>query len=130
MNAERLTDIGLLVLRAGAGLMMAGAHGWPKLLDFGALSGRFPDPIGIGSFLSALLATGAEFFGSALLIAGLGTRYASGALLVTMLVAGLIQHAADPFQKKELALLYALVYATLIFTGAGRLSIDHKFLRR
>lgn len=109
---------------------MAASHGWPKLESFSAKSASFADPLGIGSTASLALATAAEFFGSVFVIAGLGTRFASGALLITMLVAGLIQHAGDPFGRKELALLYAVIFATLIFTGPGRLSIDHKFLRR
>ena len=45
-------------------------------------------------------------------------------LLITMLVAALIIHAEDPWARKELALLYAVPAIALIFTGAGRFSID------
>ena len=50
--------------------------------------------------------------------------------LITMLVAGLVQHAADPWAKKELALLYAVAFATLLFTGPGAWSVDARLRRR
>jgi putative oxidoreductase len=47
-----------------------------------------------------------------------------------LLVAATIIHADDPWQKKEFALMYAVPFLTLIFTGPGRYSIDHWFLDR
>lgn len=51
-------------------------------------------------------------------------------LLVTMVVAAFVVHGADPFGKKELALLYGAGALTLMLTGAGRLSIDALVARR
>ena len=45
-------------------------------------------------------------------------------LMITMVVAAFVVHGADPFGKKELALLYGAGALTLMLTGAGRLSID------
>jgi putative oxidoreductase len=45
-------------------------------------------------------------------------------LAITMIVAAFIVHADDPFGKKELALLYLSGCLTLIFTGAGKFSVD------
>jgi putative oxidoreductase len=50
--------------------------------------------------------------------------------LITMLTAAFIIHAADPWAKQEFALLYAVAYLTLIFTGAGRYSLDYLLMRR
>ena len=41
-----------------------------------------------------------------------------------MLVVIFIVHANDPFQMKELPLLYLGIYVLLFFTGAGRISLD------
>ena len=46
-------------------------------------------------------------------------------ILVITLVAAFVQHAADPFGKKELPLLFLWPALTLIATGAGRFSLDH-----
>lgn len=119
-----LTGIGLLCLRVGLGLMMVIAHGWPKLANFGAYSKRFPDPIGMGKTLSLTLAVGAEVGCSILLILGLMTRLAAIPLLITMLVAAFVIHGSDPWSKKEFALLYALPFLMLIFTGGGRYTLE------
>ena len=112
-----------LVLRVILGTFIL-THGWEKLSSFSEKSEFFPDPLGIGSFLSLSLATFAEFFCSILLILGLFTRFAALNLLITMSVAGLIFHAADPFAKKELALLYAVGFLYFTFAGGNRYSLD------
>ena len=123
------TSIGLLLLRIlPAGLMLA-AHGWSKLKSFGELSQKFPDPIGLGSPVSLSLAVFAEVFCAIALMLGLFTRAAAIPLVITMLVAAFVIHGDDPFQKKEFALIYAVPFLVLIFTGAGKFSIDSKLSR-
>lgn len=119
-----LTSIGLLVLRASFGLMMLFSHGLGKLTGFAENSDKFPDPLGVGNSLSMGLAIFAEFGCSILIILGLATRFAAIPLIVTMAVAVLVIHADDPWNKKEFALLYLAPFLTLVFTGAGRYSLD------
>lgn len=102
-------------------------HGYPKLMNWSAMKDSFPDPLGIGSTLSLAGTVGAEFFASLLIVLGLATRLASASVLFTMLVAAFMVHAADPFQKKELALLYAGMSLALIFLGGGKYSLANKF---
>ena len=122
-HQERLRAAGLLVLRLAAGGLML-SHGIPKLMKWGTLSDRFPDPFGVGSPASLALAIFAEVGCSALLVVGLFTRLATVPLMVTMLVAALMIHGDDPWSKKELAVVYLLMYATLAMTGPGRFSLD------
>jgi len=124
MKTETATSIGLLVLRLGVGVMMLVAHGWGKLIGFSDLAGKFPDPLGVGSTTTLVLAVFAEVVCALLIILGLGTRFAAVPLLVTMLVAAFIVHADDPWARKEFALLYAIPFLTLIFTGGGRFALD------
>jgi putative oxidoreductase len=124
MKNTNWNDIGLLVLRVGVGAFMLVAHGWGKLAGFGDLAGKFPDPIGLGSTFSLVLAIFAEVLCALLVILGLGTRFAAVPLLTTMLVAAIVVHADDPWSKKEFALLYAIPFLTLIFTGGGRYALD------
>jgi putative oxidoreductase len=116
-------DWGLLVLRLGLGAMML-THGWPKFQKVMAGEWTFPDPVGLGAAPGLLLATLAEFGCSLLVLAGFKVRWAAIPLLFTMLVAAIIVHADDPWQMKELPLLYASGYVLLLFTGAGRYSLD------
>ena len=128
---QRLTDIGLLWMRVSLGGLMLVNHGWGKMLKlFGEGPIKFADPLGLGAAPSLVLAVGAEVVCAALLIAGLATRAAAAPLVVTMLVAAFIVHGDDPFQKKEFALVYAIPFLALAFTGAGRYSLDALIAKR
>ncbi|WP_224995825.1 DoxX family protein [Cesiribacter sp. SM1] len=121
-----LADIWLLLLRlCVAGFMLT--HGIPKLQKL--LAGgeiQFGDPIGIGVTASFILIIFAEVVCSVLIALGLATRFASLSLAIAMSVAAFVQHADDPFSRKEPALLYLLIYITLLVFGAGRYSLDAK----
>jgi putative oxidoreductase len=97
---------------------------------FGEKAGVFPDPIGLGSQISLSLTIFAEVFCSIAIILGLATRLVAIPLIITMSVAVFIIHADDPWQKKEFALLYLVPYLTLVFTGAGRFSLDAVIKKR
>jgi len=120
-----LRDCGLLGLRLCFGLGIALAHGLPKLQTFGEKAAGFPDPLGVGNELSMALAVGAEFLCGLLIAAGLATRFAALPLIFTMLMAFFVIHGADPFAKRELALVYLVPYITLFLSGPGRFSVDH-----
>ncbi|MBZ0136491.1 MAG: DoxX family protein [Planctomycetes bacterium] len=132
MDAKRqdLTNsIGLLVLRVGLGLYMA-SHGWSKFADL--MQGKFNDqfdPIGIGPHLSLMGAAGSEFICALMVIVGVATRVAAAPIVFTMIVAAFVVHGSDPWTmgagaSKEPALLFAFGFLTLIFTGAGKFSVD------
>lgn len=133
--ATRFGDIGLLVLRAGTGLLMAYAHGFSKVYSNGSVgvpdqlvSGvkamGFPAPTAF-AWMAALT----EFIGGILLALGLMTRPVALALTFNMAVAAFVAHGSDPLAKKEMALLYLMAFQLFVFTGAGRFSID-RFLRK
>lgn len=119
------SDLGLLILRVFPSAFML-THGWAKLVGFNEYAGKFPGLFGLSSEISLALAIGSEFFGAILVILGIATRISSLSLLITMLVAGLLVHAQDPFAKKELALLYAAVYAACFVLGSGKYALGHK----
>ncbi|MBX3474711.1 MAG: DoxX family protein [Planctomycetes bacterium] len=132
MEAKRqdLTNsIGLLVLRLGAGAYMM-SHGWGKFLN--VLKGEFNDkfdPIGLGPHLSLIGAATGEFLCALLVVVGAATRASAAVVVFTMLVAAFVFHAGDPWtmgagKSKEPALLFATMFATFIFTGAGKFSVD------
>lgn len=118
------SNIGLLIFRLVIGGFML-THGLQKLNNFDMMSAAFPDPLGVGSTLSLGLIIFAEFFCSALIILGLFTRLATIPLMIGMIVAAFIIHGNDPFAVKELSLFYLSLYVGLIFTGAGKYSLDY-----
>lgn len=141
------TSIGLLVLRVGMGVYLA-SHGWGKAQ--GVIAGQFDqfgDPIGIGSGPSLVLVALAEFVCSLLVVVGLGTRFAAVLPVIAMAVAAFVAHGGDPWTmgkgaelfssgaaeswaSKEPALLFLIGFLTLVFTGAGRFSLDALIRRR
>ena len=141
------TAVGLLILRVGIGGYLA-THGWSKLQM--ALEGAYAmmgDPIGIGARPSLWLLVFAELVCASLLVAGLATRLAALPIIVAMAVAAFVAHAADPWTmeqgaklfmsgqaqfwgSKQPALMFLVPCAALVFTGAGRFSLDALIARR
>jgi len=117
------THLSVLLLRLAAGGFML-THGYGKLQQLMTGEFQFADPIGVGPEVSLVLAVFAEFFCSLLVMLGLGTRLATIPLIVTMAVAAFIAHGADPFGRKEMALLYLVIYVVLLLTGSGKYSVD------
>ncbi|GAB3934409.1 DoxX family protein [Larkinella terrae] len=113
----------LLLLRIGASALML-THGWPKFTKLITGNFTFGDPIGIGSAPSLILATLAEFGCSVLILLGFQTRLAAIVLMVNMLVVVFFAHGSDPFGKKEMPLLFFLIYLTIYFVGPGKHSMD------
>lgn len=117
-------EVSMTTLRVVAGLSMALAHGWKKIPPadgfVGHLAGMgFPAP-----HVFAWLAALAEFGGGLLLAVGLLTRFAAISVAGTMFVAAFVAHAADPFGKKEMALLYFVIAFVFAIRGSGRISAD------
>jgi len=126
----QVTDYGLLFLRVSVAALMLG-HGIPKLfMLFGSQEISFADPIGIGQTATLTLVVFAEVICSLLIAFGLATRLASFILLFTMAFAFFVIHAEDPFQMKELALIYLVIYTFITIVGSGKYALDHYFLKR
>ena len=125
---DKLLDYGLLVLRLGFGLGIA-YHGFGKI--FGGWMDKFVGGVANLGFPAPLFfawaASLSEFAGGLLLAAGIFTRPAAYFIACTMLVAAFGQHAADPFQKKELALAFLFAALALALTGPGRYSLGCHF---
>lgn len=124
------TATAYLLLRVFIGLTMAFSHGMGKMppsemLIGGVSSLGFPMP----EFF-AWAAACAEVVGGLLLAVGLLTRPAAAFVAFTMLVAVFGVHGADPFEKKEMALLYLFSSLFFVLAGAGKFSLDQLLSRR
>lgn len=138
---DTAVSAGLLILRLGiAGYMIT--HGWVKVTML--MERQFEmmgDPIGIGPVASLVLVAFAEFLCAILVVVGLATRLAAIPIVITMAVAAFVAHAADPWTmteaamrffsgaseswaSKQPALTFLFVFLALVFTGAGRFSLD------
>ncbi|MCE7055096.1 DoxX family protein [Algoriphagus sp. AGSA1] len=124
MKKPVIEDLGILLMRVGAGGMIL-THGYPKLMRFfGDEPIKFMDFLGLGATVSLALAVFAEFVCAILVIIGFKTRLATVPLIVTMLTAAFVAHASDPFGRKELPLLYCVIFVAILIFGGGKFSID------
>jgi len=117
-------DVSMFLLRVGSGLMLFIFHGLPKLQGFEERKNTFSDPLGVGHMNSLLLAILAEVGCTMLLILGLFTRLASFVLVVFLGVIILIVHADDPWRRKELPILFLVIFLFSLFCGPGKWSLD------
>ena len=118
----------MLILRVVFGLVLIYGHGFGKLsVIFSGQEIQFMDPFGIGADLSYHLAAFAEGICALLLIFGLFSRLASLVLAINFMVIFIFHAfmAGDGFPILELRFLYLSGFIALVFTGPGRISLDH-----
>lgn len=124
-ESSNSSEFALTFLRVFTGLAMAFTHGIgkvppPDMLVQGVASIGFPMP-GLFAWAAGL----SEFVGGILLALGFLTRPAAAFLAFTMGVAAMIVHAADPFAKKEMGLLYFAIALVFAIRGSGKWSVDN-----
>ena len=122
-------SIALLLIRLISGLAMAFSHGLGKLQNFSNSADSFPDPFGVGSQLSMILAIFAEFFCGIFVALGFATRLTLVPLIITMATAFFVIHGSDPFAKQEMSLIYLIMYIAILVAGPGKYSVD-KFINK
>ncbi len=132
-----LADLGFLIIRLGAGLMLASLHGWSKVA---AAYGHFAHGqdwpmIGMVASLGfpfapffAACSAAAEFLGGLLLAAGWYTRQVAIVVAINMAVAVYRHLTTD--MRFELAALYLLVAIGFVILPPGRFSLDTWLARR
>jgi len=121
--------VGLLVLRLSAGILMM-PHGYGKLMHFAERKDKFMNFLGLGSALSLALVIFAEFFCSALLAAGLLTRFVLIPLSIAMAVAVFKAHNGEIFGDGETGFLFLTIYVMLLISGPGKYSVDKLILKK
>jgi len=136
--AARVSNPVLLIGRLAMGIIFF-QSGFAKLTGLGAFVGSlgnrgvpFPDfwgPVGAIS----------EFTGGALIILGLGTRYAAALIVLFVIIATAISHRywefAEPARRLQQGQFYKNLAITggamfLFICGAGRISLDALLLRK
>ncbi len=102
---------------------------------FAEIQDKFPAPFDqIPVEVSWKLAMWTELVAPVMLVLGLGTRFAAASLLVLDVVAWWSVHAGNGYNVCDngwkMALIYLVLLLPLLFSGPGRLSIDHMICRR
>jgi putative oxidoreductase len=127
-NDSALTSFGLLTFRLWLGLTLLLNHGIGKLKAFDSMAPSFADPFKIGHTPSFALVVFAEVVASALIAAGLLTRFGALVLVVNMATAFVYVHKAalSGAHSGELPFIYLAGFVMLLLTGPGRFSLDQR----
>ena len=83
------------------------------------MSSAFPDPLGVGSQTSLILAIFAELVCSVALILGVLSRLVLIPMIFTMAVAFFIANGGS-IEQGELAFAYLIVFTLLLIAGPGK----------
>jgi len=109
---------------------MVVGHGWHKFSHFADVSAEFAEKLGIPPVMTGLAIT-AEVVCASLVVIGLATRWNALPLVIAMGIAVCTAQASNPLftgpgvvAAKEPALMYLVSFLTIVFTGAGRFSVD------
>ncbi|MGA7220524.1 MAG: DoxX family protein [Candidatus Sulfotelmatobacter sp.] len=131
------TLAGLALLRVYTGATLFLRHGWEKQpAHWAQFMARFPNPIGIGSHPSFLIAFFSDLVCSILLIVGLGARWAALFCFGNIFVAWAFVHHFAFFGKGpgsdhgELMVLYMGALLAIVIAGPGAASLDRLLGRR
>lgn len=122
-------DLALLILRLVAGGSLL-THGIPKLIRLLTVRPiQFSDPLGLGVVPSFILVVFTEVVCSALVILGFLTRFAALTNVINFSVIFFIVLRTTAYQAKELPLLFLVIFFAIMITGAGRYSLDRRYLK-
>jgi len=128
-NLSSFRDLGLLLLRVVTGLYLAFGHGLGKITGgperWAGLGGTM-EIFGLGFMPTfwGFMAAFAEFVAALLVTVGFVTRPAALLVVLNMSVAATAHITGAIDGGPELALIYAVVFLSLIFVGPGKYSID------
>ncbi len=123
LQSEQANTLAYAFFRTAFGVLLM-INGWNKWVALPESADDFPDPLGIGSAVSIYLAIFCEFICGLAIALGLMTRLTSFPVAVTFTVAVFLVHGNDPFDVKQVAILYLIASIYMLVNGSGRFSLD------
>lgn len=124
----RHPEIGLLVLRAviGGHLVWStqdNVFSWTRMLEFRDFLEHFGFPVPL---VAAITSVAVQFLGGLALVVGWYTRPAAFLLAINFVVAIVMVDSLRPYPAAFPALAIVAAAVALVFTGAGKYSLDHR----
>jgi putative oxidoreductase len=119
-----MVDVGLLILRVSASLLLLAVHGLPKVLHYAHEASVIEDPFHLGRTVSIGFAIFAEVICPPLMILGLHTRLAAVPVLVVTLIALSVVHRDWTLEQGQFAWMLLILFGTIVVAGPGKYSLD------
>ena len=128
----RRADVGLLVLRLVTGghlifMTQDNVFSWARMLEFRDFLAQFGFP---WPLLCAVLSVAGQFGGGLLLVLGLFTRLAALIVAFNFIIAIWMVDSRQPYPAAFAALSLVAAGLCLMFTGAGKWSLDRAWRKR
>lgn len=128
----RQSGLGLLALRLVTGghlvyMTQDNVFSWARMLEFRDFLAQFGFPYPL---FCAVLSVIGQFGGGLLLVLGLFTRFAGLVVAFNFVVAIWMVDSKQPYPAAFAALSLVAAGLCLMFTGAGRYSLDHVWRKR
>jgi len=122
----RRSDLGLLILRVVVGghlmyMTQDNVFSWARMLEFRDFMAQFGFPFPL---FCAVLSVIGQFGGGLALVLGLFTRFAGLVIAFNFVVAIWMVDSKQPYPGAFAALALVAAGLCLMFTGAGRYSLD------
>jgi putative oxidoreductase len=95
---------------------------WARMEEFARFLGQFGFPVPL---FCAVLSVAAQFLAGLLFLAGAFVRESAAVMVVNFVVALVMVHPKLPFREALDPSAMLASALCLLFTGAGRLSVDH-----
>lgn len=121
-------DVASLLLRLTIGILAK--YGYIKIENYADYVNTFPDPIGMGPWVSVHLVIFAEVICSLLIALGLFTRVLAIPIVIEMCIVYFVIHADHSFDEAALSLLFGAMALVIFFLGSGKYSLDHLIQNR
>ena len=131
-GCARRADVGLLVLRLVTGghlifMTQDNVFSWARMLEFRDFLAQFGFP---WPLLCAVLSVAGQFGGGLLLVLGLFTRFAGLIVAFNFIIAIWMVDSRQPYPAAFAALSLVAAGLCLMFTGAGKWSLDRAWRKR
>jgi putative oxidoreductase len=131
--AKTFDWLALLVARLTVGVLFV-STGWGKVHNLDKITEYFVELKIPMPGINAVMASFTELVGGALLVLGLGSRFASGPLFITMIVALITAKRAEihglPDLFGEIEWTYLALLFVILVVGPGKASLDGLITKR
>jgi len=120
----------IFIFRIVVSLELIVVHGLKKVGILTVKAEIVDNPFHLPYMLNDILAITANLICPLFVIVGFGTRIASIPIVIVTLTGYFIVHAGGSLAERDIPFMYSMAFLLIVFTGAGRCSLDNIIYER